>query len=164
MAKIAVTILLLLVAALTFACKKAPQAEAPTETTEPLHSLTNTPSPPPVNVVHGSFNVSSFTKFEFEVPAHSITPKVEGTFDSTDGRSGASANIDLLIMTPEEFEELSHGRSGTAAYSVTGARSQTIAYALPSTLDSSQKYFVVFQNPAGKSSPRTVKAEITASF
>ena len=164
MTKIAVAILLLWIAALTFACKKAPQEQAPNETSEPLYSVANAPSPPPVNVVHGSFKVSSFTKFEFEVPAHSITPKVEGTFDSTDGSSGVSANIDLLLITPEEFEEFSHGRGGTAAYSVTGARSQTIAYALPSTLGSSQKYFVIFQNPAGKSSPRTVKAEITASF
>jgi hypothetical protein len=154
---------LLLIVGLTFACKKAEETES--QPTDILNRAEKTPSNPPVNLVNGNFKVTTFTKFEFEVPAHSITPKLEGRFESSEiNQSGASANIDLLVMTPDEFEEFSHGRGGTASYSVTGSPSQTVAFALPSTFDSPQKYFVVFRNPAGKSSPKTVKAELTASF
>ena len=69
-----------------------------------------------------------------------------------------------VFMTPDEFAEFTQGRGGTASYSVTDSSGQTVSYALPSTLDLPQKYYVVFRNPGGKSSPKTVKAELTASF
>jgi hypothetical protein len=116
-------------------------------------------------LVHGAFKVVTYTKFEFEVPAHSITPRLEGSFESALAtQSAAPGNIDLLIMTRDEFEDFTHGHSGTSRYSVMGSPGQTVAYELPSTLDSPQKYFVVFRNPAGKGSPRGVKADLTASF
>lgn len=143
-------------------CRKAPQPETQPEVT---HETRKPVSTPPVNLVHGSFQLSTYKKFEFEVPPHSISPKLEGTFEtSATNPSQNSASIDFLVMTADEFEEFTQGRSGTATYSITNSASQTVTYALPSTLDSPQKYFVVFRNPDGRSSPRKVNAELTASF
>jgi hypothetical protein len=163
MNKTAVAISLSLMLASTLACKKAAMPEA--QPTNVFDHVSKAPSAPPVNLVHGAFKVATFTKFEFEVPAHSISPRLEGSFESALAtQSAASANIDLLIMTPDEFEDFTHGHSGTSRYSVMGSPGQTVAYQLPSTLDSPQKYFVVFRNPADKASPRAVKADLTASF
>ena len=163
MTKIAVCIPLL-IAALTFGCKRS-QAPAPTEVPDSRNLVHASPTTAPVSLVHGTLKLTTSTKFEFEVPAHSITPKLEGSFEAAETNArGSSGKIDLLVMTPDEFAEFTQGRGGTASYSVTDSSGQTVSYALPSTLDSPQKYYVVFRNPGGKSSPKTVKAELTASF
>jgi hypothetical protein len=163
MSKTAVAISSSLMFASTLACKKAAMPEA--QSSDVFNHVSKAPATPPVNLVHGAFKVVTFTKFEFEVPAHSITPRLEGSFESALAtQSAAPGNIDLLIMTPAEFDDFTHGHSGTSRYSVMGSLGQTIAYELSSTLDSSQKYFVVFRNPADKASPRAVKADLTASF
>ena len=159
----AVAISLSQMLASTLACKKAAAPEA--QPADILEHVSKAPSTPPVNLVHGAFKVATFAKFEFEVPAHSITPRLEGSFESALATQSATpGTIDLLIMTPDEFEDFTHGRSGRSRYSVMGSPGQTVAYELPSTLDSPQKYFVVFRNPAGKGSPRAVKADLIASF
>lgn len=164
MMKSPAALILFLSLGLTPACKHAPQPEA-SQATDVLSSVPATPPPAPLQLVHGSFKLATTTKFEFEVPAHCPTPKLEGSFAASDaGTPESPGNIDLLIMTPDEFDDFTHGHGGTASYSVTGSSGQTVSYALPSTLDSPQKYFLVFRNPAGKNAPKTVKTEVTASF
>jgi hypothetical protein len=130
MNKTAVSISLSLMLGSTLACKKAAMPEA--QPTNVFDHVSKAPSTPPVNLVHGAFTVATFTKFEFEVPAHSISPRLEGSFESALAtQSAASSNIDLLIMTPDEFEDFTHGHSGTSRYSAMGSAGQTVAYQCP---------------------------------
>jgi len=149
---------------LACACKK----QAPKEDTtyvDPLNRVESAPKTASLSLVHGTFKVSRYTKFEFEVPAHSATPKLQGNFEVPgNGEEAADQNkIDFLVMTLDEFDDFSRGRSGTASYSVTEAHAQSIDYALPSTLDSSGKYYVVFRNPA-KGRTVSVTADLSVSF
>jgi hypothetical protein len=150
---------------LACACKKqAPKEES--TSIDPLNRVENAPKTASLSLVHSTFKVARYTKFEFEVPAHSPTPKLQGEFELP-GREGITADqdrIDFLVMTQDEFDDFARGHTGTASYSVTGARAQTIDYALPSTLDFSQKYYVVFRNPAAKAHTVSVTADLTLSF
>jgi hypothetical protein len=152
---------------LSFSCNRAvPKEEAPS--LDPLNRVENAPKLASLNLVRNTFPVSRYTKFEFEVPAHSPTPKLEGTFAASgkkgEGEVGDDTKIDFLVMTADEFELFAKGRGGTATYSVTDAHSQTVEYALPSTLDSAQKYYLVFRNPAPKVHAVSVTADLSVSF
>lgn len=158
---------LLLLVALASSCNKAaPKEESPS--IDPLNRVENAPKLASLNLVRSTFSVSRYTKFEFEVPAHSATPKLEGTFAAAGKKGGNEvaddAKIDFLVMTPDEFELFAKGRGGTSTYSVTDAHSQKVEYALPSTLESAQKYYVVFRNPTAKTHPVSVTADLTVSF
>lgn len=152
---------------LTCACRKpAPKDES--NSIDPLNRVESAPKTASLTLVHSTFKVVRYTKFEFEVPAHSITPRLQGSFEvpptTNAGKTSDQDKIDFLVMTQDEFENFARGRSGTASYSVTAANAQTIDYALPSTLDSSQKYYAVFRKPAGKGHALSVTADLTVSF
>ena len=155
---------IVLVVGITLGCNKNTPRENAASAPDGLSRAEKAPPPPPVKLVHGQFRVTTYKTFEFEVPAHAITPRLEGNFEASGSAENSAANIDLLVMTPDEFDQFSHGRGGTASYSVTSSPAQTIDYVLPSPLDSSQKYYVVFRNPAGKQLPKLVKADLTVSF
>jgi hypothetical protein len=149
---------------LACACKKQAPKEDSTYI-DPLNRVENAPKTASLSLVHSTFKVARYAKFEFEVPAHSATPKLQGEF-ALPGREGVTADqdrIDFLVMTQDEFDDFARGHTGTASYSVTDARAQTIDYALPSTLDSPQKYYVVFRNPS-KVRTVSVTADLTVSF
>ena len=149
---------------LTCACNKQAPKENSTNV-DPLNRVESAPKTASLSLVHGTFKVARYNKFEFEVPAHSATPKLEGNFELPGGGQTADQEkIDFLVMTRDEFDDFARGRTGTASYSVTGVHAQTIDYALPSTLDSSQKYYVVFRNPAAKARIVSVTADLTVSF
>jgi hypothetical protein len=148
---------------LACACKKQSPKEDTTYV-DPLNRVESAPKTASLSLVHSTFKVPRYTKFEFEVPAHSATPKLEGNFEvAAGGRTTEQDKIDFLVMTRDEFDDFARGRTGTASYSVTDAHAQTIDYALPSTLDSSQQYYVVFRNPA-KVRTVSVTADLTVSF
>ena len=140
-------------------CKKSPAPEGP----ERLYQVHHTAPVAPVNFIHKTFKVSTSTKFEFDVPPHALNPKLAGTFKAySAGNPDEPAPLDLLLLTPEQFEEFSRG-TGEPTYAVTGTSGQTVDYALQPTLDEPQKYILVFRNSA-KNTLRTVEADFTASF
>ena len=159
---------LLIVAVSLVGCRKTQQKPVE-ESPETLYRVDHTPPPAPNKFLHKSFKLTNYAKFEFEVPAHIAAPRLQGTFtssipgQSSDGFSD-TGNIDMLIMKPEEFDEFAHGRGGAPSYSITGVHSQDVDYLLPSTAESPQKYYLVFQNPSPKGPPKSVDAEFTASF
>jgi hypothetical protein len=145
---------------LSFACTKETQEKSPDE----LNRVVRTATPAPNNFVHKTFKLVGYTKYEFEVPAHLISPKLQGSFKAyAAGDPEQAASVDLLLMTPEQFNEFSHGASEEVRYSVMGSSGQTVDYSLPSTIDQPQKYYLVFRNPA-KGTRKTVEADFTASF
>ena|SRR5581483_3085126 len=150
----------LLVVVISLGCNRKTTQESPASSPDGLSRAQKAPPPPPVTLVHGQFKIATYKTFEFEVPPHTIAPRLDGNFET----ASEGSNIDFMVMTQEEFEEFSHGRGGTSRYSVTNSPAQTIEYALPSTLESAQKYYVVFRNPGGRQAPMLVNANLTASF
>jgi hypothetical protein len=143
------------------ACKKPPQ-----QSEDPLNRVVRTPTPAANNFLHQTFKVGSYERFEFEVPPRQINPKLHGSFSATmAGNTSAGASVDLLVMTPEEFEDFvqGKGKGGTASYSVQGTQGQTVDYALPPTLDEAQKYYLVFRNSA-RGTAKSVQADFTLAF
>lgn len=158
------TFFLIAILLLSCACKKSPQQrERPPEDLYRVDRGAATVAPK--NLVHKTFQLPKYAKFEFEVPAHSISPKLQGTFKAfQSGNPDAAANIDVLLLTTEQFDDFIHGRPGEAGYSLTGTSGQTVDYALPSTLEQPQKYYLVFRNPARQGTALSVAADFTASF
>ena len=141
------------------ACNKAPQQQQP----ERLYRVDHANASAPVNFVHKTFKVPGYVKFEFEVPPHSVSPKLQGTFKAfASGKPDEPASVDVLLLTPEQFADFTK-EQGEATYSATGSSGQTVDYALAPTIEEAQKYYLVFRNPA-KGSARTVEADFTASF
>jgi hypothetical protein len=162
-----VGMLLVVLLGLGSGCNKPVRQESSQPEVDPLNRVESAPKTASISLVHNTLKVADYTQFEFEVPAHSATPKLEGDFETLPKEETEGANkatVDFLVLTPEEFVGFKTGHGGTASYSITNAHAQAINYALPSTLDSSQKYYVVFRNRAGKSHPISVEADLTASF
>jgi hypothetical protein len=152
------TLVLCAVLLVLAACQKAPEPKP-----EKLYTVDHAAAPAPVNFLHKTFKVPGYTRFEFELPAHSVNPKLQGTFKAfTSGNPDQPANVDLLLLTPEQFADFTNDQ-GEATYVVGGTSGQTIDYALPPTIDEGKKYYLVFRNPA-KGSARSVEADFTATF
>ena len=143
------------------ACEKAPQQQKPTDE---FNRVVRNATPAPNNFVHGTFKLPGYAKFEFEVPAHTLSPKILGTFKSyVSGDPNQAAKVDLLLMTPKEFNDFRHGVSSEVGYSVPGSSGGTVDYALPATMDQPQKYYLVFRN-LSKGKSKSVEADFTATF
>lgn len=151
--------LILITALLSLAaCNKVPEQKP-----EALYRVDHAATAASVNFLHKTFKVAGNTKFEFDVPPHSLNPKLEGTFKAfATGNPEEPANIDLLLLTPEQLADFAHDQ-GEATFTVTGSTGQTVDYALPPTIQEGKKYYLVFRNPA-KGSARSVEADFTASF
>lgn len=124
---------------------------------------------PPNNFLHKTFPVTAYVKFEFEVPPHVINPRLHGSFQSFVKGSGGlisneSANVDMLLLNENEFEEFARGRQGSATQTVDPSYSQAVDFALSSTLGEPEKYYFVFRNSPGGSRTKIVKADFTVSF
>jgi hypothetical protein len=113
---------------------------------------------------------TNFLNKTFPVPAHTIRPMLHGSFVSFaknkngDLLSNQSADIDLLVLNDEEFDDFSNSRQGTATYTVDPAHSQTVTYAVPSTVDRPQTYHLVFRNSPGGAHSKLVKADFSISL
>lgn len=148
--------LVLILAVSLGACNKAPEAKP-----EELYTVDRAAAPAPVNFLHKTCKVPSYARFEFDVPAHSLSPKLQGTFKGfASGNPDQPAGMDLLVFTPEQFTDFTKDQ-GEATYTISA--SQTVDYALPPTIEQRQKYYLVFRNPA-KGSARSVEADFTALF
>jgi len=151
----------------TTACSKkaSPQKASP----DPLNRVPNTAAQPPKHFLHKTFRVATYTNFEFEVPAHAASPKLQGNFKSflpgTKAEAASdAANVDFMLMNAEEFDSFVHDRGILVPYSISDAHDQEVDYALPPTLEQPTKYYVVFRNSADPKQARMVLADMTVSF
>lgn len=122
------------------------------------------------NFLHSVFSVSTSAQFAFEVPPHTLNPRLNGTFKSYTDRTAPNstcdetANIDITLMSEQEYDDFKHGRLGNATYDLDASHDQSIGWRVPSTLESPQKYHLVFSNLPGGTKTKFVKADFTISF
>jgi hypothetical protein len=127
-------------------------------------------APPPNNFLHKTFAIKTSEDFPFQVPSHSVKPTLHGSFvsfaknKSGDLLSNETANVDLLILNDQEFDDFSHSKQGSATYTVDPSHSQTVTYTLHPTVSDAENYHLVFRNSAGGARSKLVKADFTVSF
>ena len=122
------------------------------------------------NVVHGVFTVSKYAQFAFVVPPHQAYPRLHGDFRSftkrrdPDSTSDKTADIGLMLMTEQEFNDFLKGRPGSTTYQLDPAHDQTVDWRVPITYDQPQQYHLVFCNSDGGPKTKFVKADFGISF
>jgi len=123
----------------------------------------------PKNFLHAVFPVANYSQFVFVVPPHQTNPKLHGNFRSftnpgdPDSSSNNAANVDLMLLNEQEFDDFVHGRPGNATYELDSSHSQMVEYVVPSTRDQAREYHLVFQTSSG-GTKIFVKANFTVSF
>jgi hypothetical protein len=121
------------------------------------------------NFLHSAFPVAKSAQFAFEVPSHTLNPRLNGTFVSfttrgaPDSSSDSTADIAVMLLNDHEYEDFRHGRLGNATYNLEASHNQSISWRVPSTLGMPQKYHLVFSN-SGVTKVKFVKADFTISF
>src|SRR6267143_2230629 len=125
----------------------------------------------PIRFLHKTFPVKKYVQLEFEVPTHSVIPRLHGTFRSFVRRPGYgdlsddSADVDFLLMESEQVSDFSHGHGdGTALYTVDPTHDHEVEFLLPPTQDEPKKYYVVFRNSPGGAAVKYVDADFSLTF
>jgi hypothetical protein len=124
----------------------------------------------PKKVVHGVFSLTKYEQFAFVIPPHQGFPKLHGDFRSFTKRrdpessSDNTADIGLMLLNEQEFNDFLQGRPGSTTYELIPAHDQTVDWQVPHTLDQSQQYHLVFSNANGGTKTKFVKADFTISF
>jgi hypothetical protein len=123
------------------------------------------PAAPPRRLLRGRFSVADYKQFQFVVPAHELHPRLRGTYNAvgTDDAGEASAKVDVLLLTDDEFKEFLHGNVLSSRFVSNPASSGEISWLLTPTFLAPQKYHLVFHNSAVSGSAR-VRAEFSVSF
>jgi len=148
----------------TLGCNKPKPKE---NTVEPMARMV---TPPSQHFLHKTFSVQKFETFELEVPAHCLRPRVHGDFRSFrygeqgNRASDDAASIDVLLLDEKQFKDFSEGPGGDSTRSVQNSYERQIDWALPSSFDNPQKYYLVFSNSTGKPKTKMVEADLTLSF
>ena len=149
----------------TPACNKPKPADA----VDPLEHADSTRREPN-HFLHKTFQVKKTTHFSFEVPPHTAIPHLRGTFSSFVPRSGDdpladdTTNVDFLLLTPDQFSELTNGNSnGEALYTTGPTHDHEVDYSLSPTNDQPATYFIVFRSGSG-APVKSVKADFTVSY
>ena len=135
----------------------------------PVDHPTNLPPQESIKLLHKVFPVNKYAQFSFVVPPHQGNARLRGTFRSftkrsdPDSTSDQTADVDLMLLSETEFDELLHGQPQGITYELDPAHTQKVDWRVPTTYDDPQTYHLVFSNSSG---PRTkfVEADFTVSF
>jgi len=140
---------------------------------EPPEPLTITPvqveARRPESFLHKVFSVSNHTQFSFVAPAHQENARLRGTFRSFTKRndpdsSDSTADVDVMLLNDQEFNEFLHGPSQNVTYEVDSAHNQTVDWRIPTTYGDPQTYHLVFSNSGSGAKTKFVEADFTVSF
>jgi len=149
------------------ACKQVPP---PAAAPHPLDRM-DSKRLKPVNFLHKTFVIKKSVQFKFEVPPHSVLPRLQGTFQSFVTRPGADnlsdeiADVELLLMNADQFADFSHGRGdGTALYNVDPTHNHEVEFLLPPRQDHPAHYYVIFRNAPGGAPVKSVQADFSLNF
>ncbi len=151
-----------------FACLK--REAAVQEDLQSSDHVNRTALIPPQVLVHKTFPVRHYAQFDFVVPPHIHNPRLRGSFKSFvksgggGSTGGQGADLNLLLLDEKGFNDFVHGQSGSPADAAGPSDSQEVEWGLTSTFDESNKYYLVFVNPADGHATRFVKADFTVSF
>jgi len=127
-------------------------------------------TPPAQHLLHKTFSVQKYESFEMQVPPHCLRPRLHGDFRSFrygeqgNRASDDAASIDVLVFDEQQFKDFVQGPGGDSTRSVQAAYERQIDWALPSSFDNPQKYYLVFNNATGKPKTKMVEADLTLSF
>jgi len=114
--------------------------------------------------------VSKHTQFAFLVPPHQGNTKLHGAFRSftkrsdPDSTSDRTADVDLMLLNEQEFNEFLHGQPQGVTYELDPAHNQTVDWQVPTTYGEAETYHLVFSNSAGGAKIKFVEADFTVSF
>ena len=121
----------------------------------------------PKHLLHNVFSVNNHTQFAFLVPPHQGKTRLRGTFrsftkrddpDSTD----RTANVDLLLLNEQEFNQFLHGQPQTVTYELDSVHNESVDWRVPTTFGEPEKYHLIFSNAGtGK---KFIEADFTVSF
>ncbi len=124
----------------------------------------------PRNFLHKVFSVNKYVEFAFVVPPHQGHARVHGEFQSftkraaPDSTSGKAADVDLMLLNEQEFNEFRHGQMQSATQELDAAHNQTVDWSVPPSYDDPQQYHLVFGNSDEGAATRFVKADFTVTF
>lgn len=124
----------------------------------------------PKHFLHKVFSVSNHTQFSFAVPPHQDNTRLRGTFRSFTNRSDPdstndrNANVDVILLNEQEFNEFMHGQPQSVTYELDSAHNDTVDWRVPTTYAEPQTYHLIFSNSEGGAETKFVQADFTVSF
>jgi hypothetical protein len=122
------------------------------------------------NFLRRVFPVKKYVQFAFVVPPHQGHPMLRGVFqsftkrDAPDSTSDKTADVDLMLLNDQEFDQFRHGQLESATYELDPAHNQMVDWGVPASFDQPQEYHLVFSNSDGSTGTKFVKADFTVSF
>ena len=78
--------------------------------------------------------------------------------------SDESADVDLLLMSGEQYADFLRGRPADTVYSVDASHDQDVSFGLPATMDRPAQYYLVFRNSASSAAKKIVQADFQVDF
>jgi hypothetical protein len=115
------------------------------------------------------FSLNRRAQFGFLIPPHQGNARLQGNFRSFTKRndpdsSDRSADIDLVLLNDEEFNQLLHGQPQSVTYELNSAHSRIVDWWIPATRDNAKTYHLVFMNSADDTKTKFVQADFTLTF
>lgn len=133
----------------------------------PQDHIVAAPPPGTTNILHSTFPVRTYSSLEIQVPPGLLQASLTGTVDSftvTSAHSRQLADVVVSLMNEAEFQDLVQKNPTSATYTTDPAPTHAIEWLLHSDFKQTRKYYLIFTNPAGKSSTRMVKATVSVHF
>ena len=156
-----ITVVLVVAQACTKQAAPEPKPAAPTERIPSLAGTSQT-------ILQKTFTLNSSTTFPFEIPAHAMQPHLHGIFESHAGTphapSDTTANIEFMIVNQEQHDALEANQASDALFSVEASHNQAVNLDLPPSMNQPVKYYLVFRNPDGVKTSKTVNASFRVDF
>jgi hypothetical protein len=146
-----------------------PEAGSPEEPL-PIDHPVYLESQKPKNLLHKVFSVNNHTQFTFVVPPHQGNARLRGTFRSftkrsdPDSTSDRNADVDLMLLSDQEFNEFLHGQPQSVTYELDPSHDQMVDWRVPTTYGESQTYHLVFCNSPGGTKIKFVEANFSVIF
>jgi hypothetical protein len=146
-----------------------PEAEAPAELL-PVDHPVYLKSEEPKNFLHKVFSVNKYAQFAFVVPPHQGHARIYGDFqsfarrDAPNSTSDKTADVDLMLLNDQEFNEFRHGQMQSATRELDPAHNQMVDWSVPPSYDDPLQYHLVFSNSDDTTGPKFVKADFTITF
>jgi hypothetical protein len=133
----------------------------------PVDHRVDVPSQKPENILHKVFSINKYAQFPFVAPPHQGNTRLRGTFRSFTKRnnpdsSDSTADVDLLLLNEQEFNEFLHGQPQSITYELDSAHNQMVDWRVPTTYETPQTYHLVFSN-SGETKPKFVEADFTVT-
>jgi hypothetical protein len=136
----------------------------------PVDHHIDVPSEQPTSVLHKVFPVKKYAQFAFVAPPHQGNTRLRGIFRSFAKRSDPNstsdraADVDLMLLNEQEFNEFLHGQPQSVTYELDSAHNQKVDWRVPTTYEEPQTYHLVFSNSGSGTKIKFVEADFTISF